>query len=344
MRIATFNLWHGLSPSNPLAFEELEPLGRREMRLELQEKCLKDLGADCLLLQEVNPARERTQYLAKSLGMDFQYQPDLTGIKLFGIGLPYNLASGLAILSAHHLRFVKAVQLSGPKFGFARRMASWQLKESRYALLSEFVTPQTGRTLLVNTHLHHGLEATAEFLAAADVMAKNLELSDSAISEIKERLLAGNLRREHELMHLLSVIENVQSRYETIFIAGDFNCTAESHVYQQLVEFGFKDCWKEIHPEEPGFTFDHEKNVANHKLQERFPISIILEDLTFSAKAKGALIQFARKQEARPRRIDYAWVKSRSQKMTIEKAELVGQPNAEGLAPSDHFGLVVDFH
>ena len=343
MRIATFNLWHGLSPSNPLAFEELEPSGRRELRYAMQEECLKQIQVDCLLLQEVNPARERSQRLAHVLGFDFQYQPDLTGIKLLGYGPPFNLASGLVILSSQHLRFVKAVQLSGPRFGFAGRMASWQMKESRYALLSEFVSPETGRTLLVNTHLHHGLEATSNFIEEAEKVCQSLELSESAIVEIKERLLAGNVRRELEITRLLEEIDHLQNRYETIVVGGDFNCSAESHVYQQMVEFGFIDGWKELHPDLAGLTFDGEQNFANHKLQERFPISIVLEDLTFSTKAKTALFQLARRQEARPRRIDYCWIKSKSKKTRVQAAELFGQPNAEGLAPSDHFGVMVNF-
>ena len=96
-------------------------------------------------------------------------------------------------------------------------------------------------------------------------------------------------------------------------------------------------------PSQSGLTFDSSRNVANHLLQARFPLSLVVEDLTFDSKTKDALLALARNQEARPRRIDYIWYRSHSFDLRVKNAELVGLPDAEGLAPSDHFGVCVDF-
>lgn len=342
MRIATLNLWHGLSPAHPLLFETLEPAGRRKLRAEAQLRDLAKLNADIYCLQEVNPVATRAQEMARRLGCDFQFQPDLTGIKLLGFGPPFNLASGLAILSPQPLREVKAVQLSGPVAGFASRLASWQLKESRYAILSELPVSDLGRTLIVNVHLHHGLDSTEALLQEMEKLCAEVELPEAARGELMERLLAGNLRRESEIKKLLQVIAQEEGRFETVLVCGDFNSTPEGEVYRRMVDQGFTDAWRELQTSAPGYTFDATVNTANHVLQERFPLSVKMEDLSFSAKAKERLSQRARAHETRPRRIDYIWFKSRSRQRHVVRAELFGLPDKEGLAPSDHFGVVVE--
>lgn len=342
MRVATFNLWHGLSPSNVVAFEALEPSGRKTLREKLQLETLKTVAADCICLQEVNPAREKAAELSGQLGYAFTVQPDLTGIKLLGYGPPFNLSSGLVEMTIAPLKYVRSEQLSGPRSTYVSRFFSWQLKESRYALFSEVNLENFGRTLLINTHLHHGLESDEALLKEMGKVCKDLDLSEVARDDLQERLLAGNLRREQEVGVLLKAIEEIQSRYEMVIVCGDFNCVPGSSVYHKMVEAGFSDAWMEIHPEAPGYTFDPTVNSANYILQERFPSSMILEDLTFSAVAKDALAQLVRHREARSRRIDYVWFRTKTGSACVKNAALFGLPNAEGLAPSDHFGVSVD--
>ena len=345
MRFLTFNLWHGLSPSGLVAFEALEPTARRELREKQQVDLLRELKPDFCFFQEVNPIGARAAALSDVLQMKNVFQPDLVGTKLFGFGLPLNLNSGLLILAAQKwgLQKVGALSLSRPGFNWVRSWASWQLKEERFALFAETLLPQWGRVLLIDTHIHHGLESTPDFIEKIEKLAADLELPASMITELRARLALGNARREHEIETLIREIERIQSRYEVIAMGGDFNTNPESAVAERLRNFGFRDTWEEspIPGDGSGFTFDAEKNPANHILQTRFPLSLVLEDLTFSAKIKEALLSLARAQEARPRRIDYLWVKGRSN-IKVKLAQLVGQPDKDGLAPSDHFGVMVD--
>lgn len=343
MRFLTFNLWHGLSPASPIAFEALEPTARRHLREKLQIETLKDLKPDFCFLQELNPVHIRVEALRDVLQMEGQYQPDLVGLKVFGLGVPLNLHSGLAILASEKLgcKPVAAVSLSRP-FNWVRKWASWQLKEERFALFSETMIPGWGKVLLVNTHLHHGLEATPRFLAEFEKIAEAHELNATFLSELKERVNRGNNRRMNEITLLLRTLKQHEKRYSGVVMCGDFNAEAESDIFHPFKEMGFEDAWAEAHGTEPGNTFDPHANEANHVLQANFPLTLMVEDLTFSSKTKTELLQLARRHENRPRRIDYLWYRSSGKNVRVTRAQLVGKPNAEGMAPSDHFGVCVD--
>ncbi len=344
MRVLSFNLWHGLSPSSPLAFEALEPDARRNLREQLQVEVVKGCNPDFCFFQEVNPVPTRGPQLRDQLGMEGQFQGDLVGLKVLGVGLPFNLHSGLAVLATKKfgLKKVSSLSLSRPNFNWVRMWASWQLKEERFALFCETMVPGIGKVLLINTHLHHGMEVTPEFEAAIDKMVETFELNSSFVSELKGRLRSGDERRRSEIAVLMAAIQKLEKRFSATIVCGDFNATPASDLFHIFKETGFRDAWAEAHPEDPGSTFDSVGNRANHLLQERFPLSPVLEDLTFSAKTKEHLMGLARAHEKRPRRIDYIWFRANGVGLKVTRAELVGKPNAEGLAPSDHFGVCAD--
>jgi endonuclease/exonuclease/phosphatase family metal-dependent hydrolase len=344
MRVLTFNLWHGLSPTSPVAFEALEPAGRRALRQQQQIELLRELQPDICFFQEVNPVGTRAAEIGDALRMDSAYQPVLVGLKLFGVGLPLNLNSGLLTLAGHSygLKKLAGVSLSRPGTHLVHSWGSWQLKEERFALFAETMLPNWGRVLLVNTHLHHGLEATPQFLEELDKLAGEMDLSPSVVSEIKSRLDRGSERRARELSVLIENLHKFSRRAEVVLIGGDFNASPDSEFGGALRDLGFRDAWAEFHPGEPGWSFDKDRNPANHLMQANFPLTLVVEDLSFSVKTKEALLALARKQESRPRRIDYVWLRANSLELKINKVDLIGLPDAEGLAPSDHFGVCAD--
>lgn len=343
MRILTYNLWHGLSPSNPLMFDALEPEARRRLRYGLQPGIISSVHADFVFLQECNPAPERLVEFQTRLGMDGFYQSDMVGIKILGVGFPLNLNSGLITLAQkdHHLRWLSGPRLSGAR-SFLSSWASFQLKEERYALMCEAMMPGLGRVLLVNTHLHHGLECDPAFMDRVMSAAEELGLSPMQKTELKERLEHGNRRRLQEMGTLLKAIKKWSARYELVVLGGDFNAENQGELGQLLREHGFKDAWLEAPGAGPGLSFDKEDNIANHVLQERFPSTLMVDDLTFSAKTKETLMELMRVQEARPRRIDQIWYRSVQKPIRVSGAELVGRPDADGMAGSDHFGVAVN--
>lgn len=347
MRFLTLNLWHGLSPATPVAFEALEPVERRRLREQLQIQTLTDLKPDVVFLQEVNPVLKRAPRLAKALSAQMVFQPDLVGLKLFGLGLPMNLNSGLVILAkpSFGLKKIKGVSLSRPGSHWVQSWGSWQVQEERFALFSEAMLPKWGRVLLVNTHLHHGLEPTPAFLQQLDDLAHELNLDPNVVGEIHRRLEKGSSRRAQELQIIINTLGDLERRYEVVVMGGDFNASPESDFGHALKGMGFRDTWTEAHPpgsKDSGYTYDGTRNLANHRLQERFPLTLVVEDLSFSVKTKEALLRLARQQESRPRRIDYVWLRTQSLPLKVVQSQIVGLPNAEGLAPSDHFGVCSD--
>lgn len=343
MKILTLNLWHGLSPSSLLVFEPLEPLARRRLREKLQVQLLKELDADIAFFQEMNPILHRFRKFTAALDRHGVIQPDLVGLKFLGVGLPINLFSGLAILAKPDwpLRKIKAVRLSGQR-SFVSQWMSFQLHEERYALFAETVRPNVGKILLINTHLHHGLEATEDFVERLNELMDDTKLSATIKRELRERLAAGNERRAKELSTLLKEMEKLKANYEMVILGGDFNCSPEGEVGQKLRDVGFTDVWAKGHPGENGFTFDRTQNLANHILQDRFPSTFLIDDLSFDESTKERFDQLTQAQERRPRRIDQLWVYGSSGVLKSMRSQIVGLPSSEGLACSDHFGLLSD--
>lgn len=344
MRFLTFNLWHGLAPSSPVAFEALEPVERRKLREQLQLKTISEISPDVAFFQEANPAVKRAEAFAGVLDGHAEFQPDLVGLKLFGVGFPFNLNSGLVTVAKKKwgLRRVESISLSRPGMNLVHQWGSWQLREERFALFTEALLPGWGKVLFVNTHFHHGLEKTEKLREEFELLAEELKLSASFVSELKQRLAKGNQRRAQEVSVLTEALERLHKRYEVIVMAGDFNSDPESETAESFRSMGFRDAWAEANPDAAGFTFDAEKNRANHLLQAGFPLTMTVEDLSFSAKIKETLVAMARRQESRARRIDFIWFRANGINLRVKKAELVGLPDASGFAPSDHFGVSAD--
>lgn len=320
--------------------EYLEPEARRRARFRLQLQTLKETDFDLGLFQEVNPLLERTSQIESEVNMTSTFQSDLVGVKVLGVGLPNHLNSGLLTLAANrfHLRRVKGLKLSGPHRSFVSPWLSFQLQEERYALFSEFIHPEWGRVLVVNTHLHHGLELTESLESELKEKAGELELGSAVANELLDRLRKGNQRRLREMKRLMDEIRRLEGRYSVVILGGDFNSRPEGEGGQLLRDYGFEDSFSLQTELEEALTFNREENLANHKLQARFPLSVRFEDLSFSKKITMSLKEVLTKHEQSARRIDQIWVKGRKFRC---KAELIGLVGDEGFAPSDHFGYLI---
>lgn len=344
MRIATLNLWHGLAPGIGYTFHSLEPTFRRRQREILQSEWVAALNADILLLQEANPVIERAAELSKASGRLSFFQPDLTGIKFKGIGWPYNLNSGLVTLTHPTLgaRSLGGLQLSGPR-GWTKSWTSLQLSECRFALLVEFAHREWGRGLIVNVHLHHGLEFELSLRERVQKLAEDGSITSAAFGDLRSRLEEADQRRDGEIERLLGRLEDVKNRYGFLLIGGDLNCTPASAVYQRLARFGLTDLWSAGGKSEAeGTTFDSVRNLASHRFSGQYPITVESEDLSFSPKTRDILKSILLTHEARPRRIDYLWAMAGGRGLKVKEARLSGVPNDDELALSDHFALVVD--
>lgn len=345
MRILSFNLWHGMAPRDGWRFEALEPSFRREKRFDLQNEILKATKADVLLLQEVNPVEGRAPSLAKELGCKVFSKSDISGLKLAGYGWPYNLHSGLVTLINPDLlpRELGPIKLSGPRLNFTGRLASIQFAECRYALPVEFVTHLGARVLVVNFHLHHRLEFTAELEKALHALVEDGVMTGAAVSDLKSRLDEGNQRRANEWRVFSEWLDPRRNVFDLILLGGDFNLTPKSQVYAEIAKAGFIDLGLAGNDSEAHATFDHSRNEANHFFTRQFPLGYEFEDLSFSPKVRERLKELLMVHEGRPRRIDYIWMGGPLSQNLKGSLQQLGVPGSESeLAPSDHFGLLAD--
>lgn len=345
MRILTLNLWHGLAPTGKSTFTQLESNYRRRRREERQIELLKKTDADLLFFQEVNPLAKRSHELSSLLQKQAFTQHDLVGLKVKGMGWPWNLSSGLTTMVPSGLgpRDLGARKLSGSKWSGELKLLSWQWSESRYAVFIEFLHPAFGRVLAVNCHLHHGLELDEPLKRQIQGLADTQVLTSNAATDLKERLLQTNRRREQEVTRMLDEVEKIRDRYNLVIMGGDFNCAPESTAYGHVVQFGFQDLWKEKNrTENNGQTFDETRNQASHVFAQRFPLTVETEDLSFSPKTRQTVLDMLQTHERRRRRIDYLFARTNGAPLNVKSVELFAVPENDDIALSDHFGILAE--
>jgi len=338
-RIATYNLWHGLSPTHWLRFETLEPKTRRKEREELQVEMLKDQNLDAVFLQEVNPVRARSKELAHKLEMQRFWGRDNAGVKIGSLGAPFNLDSGLSLMLSQEFisEWSRSIYLSGDKYSALSQLGALQWTESRYALLTSVITPRWGRVLFINTHLHHGLELRKNVLEGLSALVEEGKISGAVAEDITERIRQADERRSTEVARLLNEIEEIKERYSFILLGGDFNSTAEAQVFSSLTSFGFEP----LQTHSPGDlkTYDHERNKSNFQFTFNFKAPILVEDLSFDKAVVSLLQQRLKQWEMAPRQIDFLYGWSQTGSFKVHDSHLFGEESGDQLAPSDHLGL-----
>jgi endonuclease/exonuclease/phosphatase family metal-dependent hydrolase len=331
MKVLTFNAWHGLDGKGTLCHGELETPAGRASRLERQVRKLAQCGPDLAFLQEVNPLPKRLPQLARALSMRAVSQSDLCGIKIWGKGVPANLTSGLAILAKDELGKFEGLRLSGSRWSFATAHFSFQLAETRYALLAELKNSPMGRLLVVNTHLHHGLEPSQTLLAGLQRLFYDKILSAAQLDEILKILNGARERRNREGHRLLDRIEKLAPAYDGVILAGDMNADPESSTIEQFRNHHLI----EIVP--AGFnTWDKAANPHIFHLSETF-------QLTVPDFGIAPLAQMLRTHESRSTRLDYIFT-SKELSTKVQSVSLFGHDIGPEKSISDHFGICAILH
>lgn len=350
MRFLTYNLWHGLDGSGKLFFGELEPRGRKVLRAKAQIRCLREIYPDVLFVQELNPLYPGVFYYSSELQLDHIEQADLSGIKILGFGPPFNLHSGLAILAKPELTLqsLGGLQLSGTAPSNCG-LFSLQLQEARYALRGEIQHSEWGKILLVNLHLHHGLEDDEDWIKFLEQLQIERGFSNSLKMQIVEELRKGNVRRESEVQKLLDfLIKEIESeKYDLIVLGGDFNSSPESRVAKKVMGLGFCDAWREARAKGEGCTWDPVRNRENHEYNKGFKSLFRFEKLSLHREIEFRVMDKVKKAELYPRRIDYFYFLT-PHKYELSSSLFLGETKIEGrenkLMGSDHFGVILDLN
>jgi endonuclease/exonuclease/phosphatase family metal-dependent hydrolase len=258
-------------------------------------------------------------------------QSDLCGIKIWGKGVPANLSSGLAILAKDELRKLEGLRLSGSRWSFATSHFSFQLAETRYALLAELKNSTMGRLLVVNTHLHHGLEPSPTLVEKLQWLFAREVLSATQRDEIVKVMNGARERRNAEGHRLLERIEKLAPAYDGVILAGDMNADPESAIIELFRRHHLVD----IVPTGIN-TWDKAANAHIFHLSESF-------ELTVPDFGIAPLKHILRTHESRATRLDYIFT---SEKLStrVRSVSLFGDDILPEESISDHFGICATLH
>ena len=338
MKILTYNLWHGLDGIGTWFFGFVENAKQRKIRRAIQIENIRKLNPDICFFQELNPLLPGVQYFAKELSKNHIEQLDLSGIKLFGFGPPFNLQSGQAILvnSETSINKINGFQMSGS--GSANNnFSSFQLSENRYALIGEIFHPEWNKILLVNVHTHHGNEFEPSWKAELLEWSKKKKWDQEKLEKILNELKSGDMRRLDEVNNLLNYLNSINGSYDLTILAGDFNCGISNQLHKILTKNGFVNSW-EYKLKKPEATWDPIKNNLNHQSNLKFFEKQFKKCDFFDDEVNQWYKNVLLKQFNEPRKIDYIYLKSK--KIYTSKSELF-YCEKNGTFGSDHFGVIL---
>ena len=329
LRVANYNLWHGLDPVGVWKFREYETPEGRERRLQAFLKIARETDADLWFLEEVNPAPKLAARLARELGMDEIHQVDNCGMRL-GVGLPVNLRSGLAILARKGagLRKLAGPKLSGPP-GFCGDLAGFQWKEFRYGLVGE-MRWNGERVLVADTHLHHGPEVDGPLDADLAKLAAEGKIDRAKAGEVRRTVLGSTVRRHAELEALFATLDRLGARETPVIFGGDLNLSPDSEEMGRILARGLASVSGPWDPATGLYTWDLERN-PNTKFSLDFELPYDFTD--------PDVVRVLRYAATRTRRLDYVLFRDPAGRWSARDARLLGDRPVDGLFPSDHFGL-----
>lgn len=165
-------------------------------------------------------------------------------------------------------------------------------REEGLAFLSRFAILGTDERRL---SLRSGLEDTnRRVVLAARIAAPggNLQLFNAHFSWVEPQTI-DNVRETLEYLGTFN---------EPLMLVGDLNAAPDSHPMRMLAEAGWHDAWAELHPDEPGYTFESNEPT---------------------------------------KRIDYAWLNAQLRPKLKTAHVVATNQDVQGARPSDHLGLTV---
>lgn len=353
LRVATFNTWHGLNGVGLVRFGEMESRSERLVRLAKQIDTLKQLEADIVCLQEVNPLPFRAYWYAKQLNKKVYFATANAGLK-FGFGIPSNLNEGLAILCPRNWEshYVGTKHLNA-KFNFAplrlslvaNAFLSLQASENRIAFAVRVVMPASRRmtefqgsqsVLVVCTHLYHGAGLNAAALNVLEKAKLSGQMTDTEYTALMKTLQKSDEVRELQINELLSWISSQQRPGEPVLMMGDFNTEPSSNAIQLVRGEGWTDAWNVAKENAEGDTWDPVQNRFASRTQKSIQVN---------AQAKGQA-KVVEELDLIPKRIDYIfskpWDENRSEIVGCFGKQLSTVRFGVG-DESDHFGVACDF-
>jgi endonuclease/exonuclease/phosphatase family metal-dependent hydrolase len=188
-----------------------------------------------------------------------------------------------------------------------------------------------GRLLVVNTHLHHGLEPSPTLVEKLQWLFDREVLSATQRDEIVKVMNGARERRNAEGHRLLERIEKLAPAYDGVILAGDMNADPESAIIELFRRHHLVD----IVPTGIN-TWDKAANAHIFHLSESF-------ELTVPDFGIAPLKHILRTHESRATRLDYIFT---SEKLStrVRSVSLFGDDILPEESISDHFGICATLH
>jgi endonuclease/exonuclease/phosphatase family metal-dependent hydrolase len=332
IKILNLNVWFGLDGRGTLKFGNYENRAARQVRFKALVEGLKHLQPDVIALQEVNPSPAYVRRLKKELAYDAVWTMANAGIKIMGIGLPFNLIAGNAVLTKPGCgaELIGIQRLSGR--GILTSRFSLHLREIRQAMAVKLVL--RNRSLVaVNTQTHYSLIWDAGWMEAADQMVARREISNEQHDELLKMIRAGHRRREFEISRIHRFLK--RRARDPFVLMGDLNATDDSPALNRMMDdLKLTDAYRAKHPTADGYTWD--PIVNPNTACDGSPYWADKKTLKDPLKRLEAFFD-----RTVPRRIDYVLLSEHFSPDMIASARRVFTKPINGVFASDHFGLEV---
>ena len=352
-KVLTYNVFHGLNVGK-FWVTRGESLERNQGRFQLQIQQLVKAQPDLIFLQEVNPLPERAKAYTISLkefGLEYSqiHQVDACGWRLSkNVALIKELNNGLVIMgkSGLVLREIEGLKLSGP--GECHDTWGIQFGELRYGLIGEVTWPGTDhQVLLVNVHLHSGIESDGVFLKA--LMESHQEGRLHHYVDLKSELFKDQSERLQELVALSKELDHLLAKksYGGVIIAGDFNFEKGSPGYKEVVALGAVNTANLSKQETMIETLDPEEDpLAREDAHNTDDLIDVIDD-EMPGDQKEILADYQENLD-RPRKVDFIFILPIQSNFPLKNhcvtQEVFGrETDASGLAGSDHFGALITY-
>jgi endonuclease/exonuclease/phosphatase family metal-dependent hydrolase len=354
IRVLTYNTLHGLETSG-LTVRAGESKDVRQARLDRQFRQLAAVEPDVILLQEVNPLPKIAETYVHALqrfGLHYTevHQVDACGLRITpGLAVVPGLNNGLVILarSPLQLRKLKGLKLSGT--GACEDFMGLQVNELRYALIAEIENPNTGRrVLVVNTHLHSGLERDAFFLKKIAEAAEQGRLRPEDVGDLVGVFEEGQRRRLNEVRTLIDEVMRLKAERRSlgVILGGDLNFEPGSPEYRELERAGLTDTYTIATSRGELHSYDPQQNVIAGRVELDVPASLPKAVAHLPESQREKILDAYRNGVSQARRIDFVFVMrdSPAGRSGCLRQELFGQSPAVTVEPgSDHYGVLVTY-
>ena len=317
LKIATINVWSGLTYSGTFRTRTYESKEERSFRYGLLVNALRELDADVLSVNEANMLPGYAKRLARDLDYDYVHAVRYGGVRLGPVGFPINLREGDVILAKKYLNLA-SVGTRGLRGGYAGNFASFHVKNATQVLAGK-ITVGEREVLLFNTHWHASEFASGRQLQTLVELFSGGHIDGEELLARVQDAVDGRERRFEEALRTVEYIDELTqlaAENAAVLLMGTLNALPGSAEVKVLQKSGFVDSWEAGRG--AGYTRD---GIRNTNIIRYF------QDETSS-------------EEPRRDRIDYIFY--RGEGVRAVSASIALDEATYEIHPSDHFAAVAE--